>query len=137
MDEYEMQAKQFCRETGTRITIRKAGEVDRFPGDPEPTGWRNKYRVTIERRGERFNTPFYDSIANDQTNRRPTAYDVLACLQKYEVGDFWNFVAEFGYSTEGKANYTRAMRTFLAVSAEYENVARLFKGVISKLREIQ
>lgn len=136
MNEYEKQAKQFCRETGTRITIRKAGVVDRFPGDPKPTGWRNKYRVTIERNEKRYTTPFYDSIANYQTNHRPTAYDVLACLQKYDVGDFWNFVAEFGYSTEGIENFSRARKAFRAVRAEYAAVQALFGDVLAKLQEI-
>lgn len=64
----------------------------------------------------------------------PTAYDVLACLQKYDVGTFEDFCGEFGYDTDSKT----AEKTYNAVVNEYTNVCKLFTDTeIEQLQEIQ
>ena len=63
----------------------------------------------------------------------PTAYDVLACLQKYDVGTFENFCSEFGYDTDSK----RAEKTYKAVCEEWLNVQTLWNDIeIEQLQEI-
>lgn len=52
----------------------------------------------------------------------PTLSDVLACLQKYDVGTFEDFCSEFGYDTDSK----RAEKTYKAVSKEYDKMCSLF-----------
>lgn len=52
----------------------------------------------------------------------PSAYDVLSCLQKYEVGTFDNFCSEFGYDTDSRTAY----KTYKAVMKEWKNVELLF-----------
>ncbi len=64
----------------------------------------------------------------------PTSYDVLACLQKYDVGTFEDFCGEFGYDTDSKT----AEKTYKAVVNEYTNVCKLFTDAeIEQLQEIQ
>lgn len=64
----------------------------------------------------------------------PTAYDVLACLTKYEVGTFEDFCSDFGYDTDSR----RAEKIYKAVCDEWMNVQRLFTDEeIEQLREIQ
>lgn len=64
----------------------------------------------------------------------PTAYDVLACLQKYDVGTFEDFCGEFGYYTDSKT----AEKTYKAVINEYTSVCKLFTDAeIEQLQEIQ
>lgn len=135
MDHYAEQARQFCRETGTHITIRRLKVVDRFPDEPEPTGDRFKYRVTIERHGRRYSTPFYDSVMNFREGRRPTTYSVLACLQKYDPGRFWDFVREFGFEISSEESFNRAAKTHLACVREYRAVKELFGDVMERLQE--
>lgn len=66
--------------------------------------------------------------------KTPTAYSVLACLQKYEVGTFENFCSEFGYDTDSR----KAHKTYKAVVKEWENVQKLFSGTqLEQLQEIQ
>jgi hypothetical protein len=63
----------------------------------------------------------------------PTAYDVLACLTKYDVGTFENFCSEFGYDTDS----IKAEKTYNAVLNEWQNVCALFSDTeIEQLQEI-
>lgn len=63
----------------------------------------------------------------------PTAYDVLACLQKYDVGTFDDFCSEFGYDEDSRS----AKKTYKAVVKEYDNVCKLWADEeIEQLQEI-
>jgi len=64
----------------------------------------------------------------------PTPYDVLAAVQKYDVGTFEDFAGEFGYDTDSR----KAENTYHAVLDEYKNLQRLFNDEeIEELGEIQ
>jgi len=64
----------------------------------------------------------------------PNAYDVLACLEKYDVGTFEEFCAEFGYDDDSRT----AERIYLAVIKEYKELTRIFtEEQMEELREIQ
>lgn len=64
----------------------------------------------------------------------PTAYDILCCLQKYDVGTLENFCSEFGYDTDSK----KAEKTYKAVVDEYKNLCALFSDKeLEELQEIQ
>lgn len=66
--------------------------------------------------------------------KAPTPYDVLACLQKYDIGTFEDFCSEFGYDTDSRT----AEKTYKAVVDEWQNVQRLFSdSEIEQLQEIQ
>lgn len=64
----------------------------------------------------------------------PTAYDVLACLEKYGYEDFKDFCDNLGYDTDSRS----ALKTYKAVQKEYNNVCKLWSDEeIEQLREIQ
>lgn len=64
----------------------------------------------------------------------PAAYDVLACLQKYDVGSFEDFCSEFGYDTDSR----KSLKTYKAVVKEYDNVCKIWNDTeIEDLQEIQ
>lgn len=64
----------------------------------------------------------------------PNEYDILACLQKYDVGTFENFCSEFGYDEDSRW----AERIYLAVIKEYKDLTRIFtEEQMEELREIQ
>jgi len=66
--------------------------------------------------------------------QEPTAYDILACLQKYDVGTLEDFCGDFGYDTDSK----KAEKTYKAVVDEFKNVCALFTDAeIEELQEIQ
>ena len=61
-------------------------------------------------------------MVKNPNKKSPNSYDVLACLTKYDPGNFENFCSDFGYDTDSK----KAEKTYLAVKDEYLNVTRLF-----------
>ena len=64
----------------------------------------------------------------------PSAYDVLACLTKYDPGTFENFCSDFGYSTDSKS----AEKIYTAVCDEWKNIQCLYNDIeIELLSEIQ
>lgn len=64
----------------------------------------------------------------------PTAYSLLACLQKYDPGTFRNFCSDFGYSDDS----IKALETYRAVQEEFEKVQRFFTAdEMVKLQEVQ
>jgi len=64
-------------------------------------------------------------------SKLPTAYSLLACLQKSDVGTFKDFCSEFGYSDDS----IRALETYRAVQEEFEKVRRFFTA--SELERLQ
>lgn len=65
--------------------------------------------------------------------KKPTAYDVLACLTKYDPGTLENFCSEFGYDVDSK----KAERTYMSVKEEWMNITRLYsESEMELLREI-
>ena len=63
----------------------------------------------------------------------PTAYDVLACLTKYDPGTFDEFCSEYGYNTDSR----QAFKTYKAVVREWKNIEKLFSPEqIEALQEI-
>ena len=64
----------------------------------------------------------------------PNVYDVLACLQKYDVGTFEDFCSEFGYDEDSRT----AERIYIAVVKEYKELSRIFtEEQMEELCEIQ
>lgn len=64
----------------------------------------------------------------------PTNYDVLTCLQKYEVGTLQDFCSDFGY----EADSIKANRIYKDVCKEFDNVCKIWSDEeIEELQEIQ
>lgn len=127
--EYIKQAEDFLKATKTTFKVKYLKHDIYFPGDKE---YRDIYKITLRNSKSSYTFTFGQSIACQGTE--PTSYDVLACLQKYEVGSFEDFCGDFGYDTDSR----RAEKTYKAVLKEYEGVCRLFTlEEIEKLAEIQ
>ena len=67
----------------------------------------------------------------DRKRREVTAYDVLACIEKNEVGTFEEFCGDFGYDTDSR----KAEKTWRAVQAESRKVRKFFTA--EELEEAQ
>ena len=123
-------AKDFLRKHNAKMTISNTKEISDMTG-----GW--LYRVRIDRNGKSWTFRFGDSVYNKEHNERPTKYDVLACIEKYEpYGDVCDFASEFGYKINDRESYKATERIFKAVKKEYNNVMRMFGDCIEELREI-
>lgn len=138
---YEAMAKEFCEKTGTEVIINyKEKKLNPWNETNYRKNWvHDIYRVTIKRNGKKYSFDFTQSKNGTDNGEKPTAYDILTCLQKYEVGTFEDFCNEFGYElyNEEYTGYNRkSQKTYNAVVKEYNNVMRLFEDVIEELIEI-
>ena len=128
MDDYEKQAEDFLNETGTKLSFKRMTE-------PRKDGFScggYDYKVTIKRNDRSWTFAFSDSKNNIEKNINPTAYDVLACLQKYDVGSFEDFCDDFEYNNDS----IKALKTYKAVKKEYNHVYNIFGDVMDELEEI-
>ena len=72
-----------------------------------------------------------------QQEARPSAYDILACLEKYDVGTIDDFVSEFGYEVRKWSDVRRIEDTYHAVVKQYHDLCRIFTPEqMEMLREI-
>lgn len=145
MNEYEKRAKAFLRNTNTVFRIRHLRTDFEYFGDSKR---HDVYRFSFTRNGKDYSATFGDSIANTQANQvrlmtnreriKPTAYDVLSCLTKYEPErDVFDFADEYGYTFGNAAEFRKVEKTHRAVQEEYEGVCRLWGDCLDELREIE
>lgn len=67
----------------------------------------------------------------------PTPYDILSCMQKYDVGTMNDFFDEFGYEVHSADDMFCFMNTYNAVVKEYRDLCRIFtEEQMEMLREI-
>jgi hypothetical protein len=131
---YEQQALDFLNATNTSFSIYHKKYGVHFAGDTQA---RHIFRVTLKNDIHRYSFDFGQSIAAGSTP--PNAYDVLACLTKYDPESFEDFCASYGYeqyNDYGRTNKV-ALRVYNAVVKEFENVCLLWDDVqIEQLQEI-
>lgn len=134
VSEYEKMANDFCKKHNVKMTISFKEYGKHFHDDTES---RNIYKVRIDRNHKTYSFNFGDSIYNTNAGKRPTKYDILACLQKYDIGSFDDFISEYGYVIESNKDYHRLFKLYKACCKEYKNVNRLFSDCMEELAEIQ
>lgn len=128
--EYDTQARAFLEKTGASIKARYLGKL--------PTDWdggklHSAYRVVISSASGKMGVTFYDSLQNTWDGRGVTAYSILACLTKYEVGAFDDFCSEMGfYPVNSQADYHKAMKTWKACKREFAGVCRVWPNAVDR-----
>jgi len=141
---YEIEARDFMTRNKIKMSITfKDREVNRLWNE---NAIRNRYTVYIQNTDtdEAMSVIFWDSIYDTEHNITPTCYDILACLTKYDPGDYEEFCSEFGYETEIENQFGRftrnetAYKIWQACYDEWEKVKRVFgEGeTLEELREI-
>lgn len=143
-NDYVMQANEFSERNGIeiKITFKERNSNPMW----EENYLRNCYSVYIRNTnsGAVMRVTFWDSIYNTTHNITPTCYDILACLTKYDPGDYEDFCSEFGYETETENEFGRltrnpnAYKIWKACCHEWEGVKRVFgeDEILEELREI-
>lgn len=68
---------------------------------------------------------------------RPTAYDILACLEKYEPDTFDGWAADTGYNDRPLSEYPNVLKIWTACVEQYRGLSRMFSAdEMEQLREI-
>jgi hypothetical protein len=153
---YEQQGIDFLSKTGTTMTVKFNRQGKYFDDDKNE---RDIYDITLKRGTRSYTFTFGQSLncsgrfikngkpengikqvyqfdiyhewAKNKNFKVPTAYDVLACLQKSDVGTFEDFCNEFGYDTDSR----KAGKTYQAVLSEYTQLKTLFTD--TELQDMQ
>lgn len=137
MSDYEEQANKFLLDTKTKMYLTLIGYKKGYFGKSDDLE-RPIYRVTLINKKHRYLFHFGQSIANKHL--KPTNYDVLSSITKYEPEDYENFCAGYGYEPldeYGREN-KESKRIYKKVCIEYKNVAKLWTELeLETLREIQ
>lgn len=136
MNEYVKQAKDFLESCNATMKIEYLFEdMNKFWKD---NVYRNVYRARIKTPLGVMAVKFWDSAYNTKNKIEPTEYDILACLQKYELGSFEDFASEFGYDIYDTDTRWDAKQIYKSSCKEYENVCRCFTDEqIEAMQEIQ
>lgn len=133
-DEYDKMAEDFLEKHNATITFELIGERVQPWADFDGgiVNVVNAYWFTIERDGMKYSGTFYTSYNDTRDGIEPTAYDVLACVQKYEVGTYHEFCEEYGYDIY----YRESEEIYRRLLAEEIGIRRLFGDCMDELREI-
>jgi hypothetical protein len=115
--DYQKQAIDFLNATSTSFQATFKKHDFYFYGDKEQ---RDIFRVTLKNKLHTYRFNFGQSIADSTGDgeNKPTPYDVLACLTKYEVGSFENFCGDYGYDIDSR----KAYKIYKAVLKEWKNI---------------
>lgn len=134
MSEYEKQAMDFAEKYGVKLKVLSYGYkvVESF-GDNKK---RYVFKCRLTRNKKSYTFEFGQSLAAG--SKKPTMYDVLACITKYDPDTLEWFCREFGYDSLPIYEYPRIKKIYLAVCREYKAVCRLFPEpeVMEELCEI-
>ena len=166
MNEYEKQAIDFLKETGTAFEIIYQYTGPHFSGE---TDHRDVYRFTLKNSKGEYSSTFGDSIRNTERrelatrkplrntdiygatrtkalraglldkdgrlstsallkarNYKPSAYDILSCLEKYCPDTFEEFCDDYGYNDLPLTEYSRIMQIFQNCKDQERALKKLF-----------
>jgi len=134
--EYEIEANQFMKDIGARMEFSYKGHGPHFTGEKES---RARWDVEITHPGLRsaINLTFGNSIADSYAEhkevvKKPSAYDILACLTKSDPGTYSDFLGCFGYEEDANSRII-----YEKVREEWEQVEEFFSSEeIERLQEI-
>ena len=133
--DYNENAKAFLLKTGTTFTLVKAvpqhAPLWHEKGDKHGIEYAVtlkhgiEYAVTLKNSKHEYTFPFWDSIANSESNKivipKPKEYDVLSCLNPAS-DTFEDFCFNYGYDDDSRHAY----KTYKAVVAQSEELKKLF-----------
>ena len=97
MKEYNTKMKEIIKNAGIDINIIY---ITKSYTNWDKNDFHNQYREILKRGSKQMQFDFWDSTYNTQNGLKPTTYDVIACLEWYQIFDFEDFCFNFGYDTD-------------------------------------
>ncbi len=137
MNHYQKQANDFLAKNKLELSIIKANKQIAPLWDEKGNSHGITYWVTFSnlKTDKRYSFHYWDSIVNKNAGKKPTAYDVLACLDPTaEVDTFQDFADGFGYSSDS----IKALKIYKAVKKEVKELKKLLSSKeLEELANIQ
>lgn len=130
MNDYEKQAKDFCKKHDIQIIINYWTNDFYFPKDTIP---RNIYKFSIIRNKKSYSGNFGQSIANSKRGIIPRAYDILSCIPKHGPVTFADFCEGYGYGR----NDINIIKMYENIDKDWKTVNNIFSDILDELREIK
>jgi hypothetical protein len=136
--EYYKQVKDFLSKYCLTLTIKEAIPQKKplWVSDRKTEDYGKNYWVSIKNKnGISYNFDFWGSIKDKYGNKKPNAYDVLACLDTLSDGEtFESFCNSYGYDTDS----ILAEKTYKAVMKQIDGLKKILsKEAIEDLNNIQ
>lgn len=129
--DYEKQAIDFAVKHNVKLNILGSEYTNKKWDDAKNNTWRYVFKCKLTCNNRSYTFEFGQSI--NSGDKEPTMYDILACMQKYDVGSFEDFCSEFGYDEDSRT----AGKIYNACLKEFEAMERLFnESQLDELREI-
>jgi hypothetical protein len=119
--DYNKQATDFLAKYNLDLVINKEGTGKYWPDDTEK---RDIYAWTLANRSAypiRSTSGRFGQSLADTGKRKPTAYDILACLCKYDPETFQDFCDSYGYDTDSR----KALEIYLSVQEEHNGLRKV------------
>lgn len=166
MSEYTEQAEQFLKDTGTTFTIEYQFTGPYFQGDKdkrdvyrftlknakgeysgtfgdsirntEDRATAAKYRVSSTWHPDsKVEDKIKAAIKRHKAQPKPSAYDILAGLEKYEPDTFNNWANELGYSEQPISEYPNVLKIWTSCVEQYRGLRKIFtEEQMEQLQEI-
>ncbi|HFC30551.1 MAG TPA: hypothetical protein ENJ44_05860 [Oceanospirillales bacterium] len=144
MNEYEIQARKWLKETGSSLKIEFVALDYHFSNDKEK---RNIFDVTLSNKKGHYRFRFGTSINNTyrktfngqliHIKKKPTNYSILASLGFYYPSDFDEFIMEFGYIFDTEKEYIEVKAIHQACLDEKQALRKMYsQSELEQLAEI-
>jgi hypothetical protein len=125
---YEKASNLVANELGIKLDVISHEYGKHFYNDTQE---RYIFKLKLSKGGEKYTFNFGQSIAKGA--EEPTLYDVLACLQKYDVGTVKCFAADYGYTDP---TYYKGLDD-KGIDKEIEKVVKVYKAVCREYAAMQ
>lgn len=131
-DQYILDVENLLNKIGVTYKITLNGKVNKWDY------LRDTYKVILTNKAsQQYSFIFCTSINDTKNHILPSIYDVLACVQKYEIdSDLQNFVDEFGYEIDSVKSYKEVKTIHKECIKEYQGILKIFGEHLEELQEV-
>lgn len=86
--DYEKKMNEILKRNGIKVNIIYIG---RSTCNWDKENLHDYYKVTLTRGNKTMTFDYFSSIINTEEHKKPSNYDVVSCLEWYEIYDFEDF----------------------------------------------
>lgn len=129
--DYEKKMNEILKRNGIKVNIIY---IRRSTCNWDKENLHDYYKVTLTRGNKTITFDYFASIINTEEHKKPSNYDVVSCLEWYEIYDFEDFCLNFGYDTDS----IKALNTYLECQKQQKELFNIIpeENIKEEIREI-